>query len=228
MEYCDIGTIMNKHPETFNYHHNTYLINYFIQNILSDKYKNYQVNTEKSNPCLLQLYSLPYEIKNEIAKILFRQAFKGLQYIHKLCICHKDIKPENFVFSSEDSLLKFIDFSIGKILNPLEKDILINEPGGSIHFQAPELFDKMDSFYDPFKYDVWSLGITMYIFLVEQFPFDSDSELELQIMIAEKEINYPKELDDKVVSLFTKILTKNPDERLTNIDDILKHPYFNE
>ncbi len=188
-----MGTIMKKHPQTYNYHHNADIIKHFMTNITDYDQNPKQFKTEPNYEDIISSNTLPYELKNKVAKIMFRQIFRALAYIHSLNICHKDIKPENVVFSSQDNEIKIIDFSIGKILSDGE-DKLIDEPGGSIHFQAPELFESFAPKYNPFKNDIWSVGITLYIFISESFPFDADSELELQIIISEQEISYPEYL----------------------------------
>jgi serine/threonine protein kinase len=233
-EYCDIGTIMNKHKETFEYYHNPNLIKYFISNFFLkeidrdlEKILELEVNDEN----LVKRNFLHIDVKNKICKILFKQIFSGLIYIHQHNIAHLDIKPENIVFNSKDSQAKIIDFSISTILNRNEN--YTNSPGGSIHFQAPEIFNEYEGgsskkgFYDPFKADIWSIGISMYLFLLEKFPFDSDSELELQILISNQEISY-EGLPDDAQNFLKKILIKNPRDRLTNINLIFEDDYFNK
>ena len=42
------------------------------------------------------------------------QVFRGIAYIHKNNIAHRDIKPKNLLFISDnkDSLIKIIDFGL--------------------------------------------------------------------------------------------------------------------
>ena len=48
---------------------------------------------------------------------LFRQMMSALRYCHSKNICHKDLKPENFLFASADadSSLKLIDFGLSQM-----------------------------------------------------------------------------------------------------------------
>ena len=167
-------------------------------------------------------------IKHSIAKIIFKKIFLGLKFIHSNRISHRDIKIENILFDSKDKNPKIIDFSISTIHN---NNNFINEPAGSIHYQAPEIFSdetiKNKGFYDAFKADVWSVGICLYIFIYEEFPFDAESELELQIKIGENKINPPVNAENKDFDvLIEKLLEKEPEKRLTDIDEILECEYF--
>jgi serine/threonine protein kinase len=74
----------------------------------------------------------------------------------------------------------------------------------------------MGNKYDPFKSDLWSVGVTLYIFLAEVYPFDSDHELELQIKIAENPVAFPEYFDDETKDFITKLLNKDPKLRLVD------------
>lgn len=237
-EYCDLGTIMNKHPENYNYYHNYKL----VEKLLNLMQVDYSLSEEEINPNLksngeyklVKHNSITFEIKSKLAKFIFPQILKGLNYIHQNKVAHLDIKPDNIVFSSKDNLCKIIDFSHSFFIQ--SKSDYINIPGGSIHFQAPELFTSYDNnnndnvkigYYNGFKSDIWSLGIFIFIFLAEKFPFDSDSELELQLLIANTEPEFPSYFDQDTIDFLNKLLTKNPNNRLTDIQTLLNDKFFN-
>jgi serine/threonine protein kinase len=225
-EYCDMGTIMNKHKESFEYYHNFKLVSYLLQETKLE----YEIECESSvnsiNPRLIKKNTLNYLRKKKLSKIIFPQIFKGLLNIHKSGIIHRDLKPENVVFSSQDNLCKIIDFSHSLMID--HNPFYFNEPAGSIHFQAPELFWNTSNNYDPFKSDIWSMGVFMFLFLFERFPFDSDSEIELQISIAKKNLDFPEDFKDiDAISLLTKLLDKDPFNRLTDINLIFEDKFFN-
>jgi serine/threonine protein kinase len=216
-EFFDCGCIMNRDNVNYNHFHNPKIIKCF-----------YNMKFEYENENLIKKRFLNMNIKHSIAKIIFKKIFLGLKFIHSNRISHRDIKIENILFDSKDKNPKIIDFSISTIHN---NNNFINEPAGSIHYQAPEIFSdetiKNKGFYDAFKADVWSVGICLYIFIYEEFPFDAESELELQIKIGENKINPPVNAENKDFDvLIEKLLEKEPEKRLTNIDEILECEYF--
>ena len=81
---------------------------------------------------------------------------KGLLYLHKNNILHRDIKPKNILIGN-DNEAKIIDFGLSKIQRKLDKAFYSY---GSLSFMAPEIFS--DQGYND-SCDVWSFGITMNI-----------------------------------------------------------------
>lgn len=53
--------------------------------------------------------------ENEAARV-FHQITSSILYCHKNCICHRDLKPDNFMLSTKekDSLIKLIDFGLSR------------------------------------------------------------------------------------------------------------------
>lgn len=231
MELGDLNTIMLR-DDDFNYRHNKKLIMHLFSKykdtLFSDcESENNLFNTQeqdKANP-LISLGNLKFPIKKKIAKILFSQIATGLLFLHNSLISHRDLKPDNIVFSSKDDNCKIIDFSISVFyknkfhtkenkfdLKNIKDNCFTNEPGGSVHFQAPEQFESGK--HNPFIADIWSLGITLYLFVFEEFPFDSDSELELQINICEGKPAFPEYSDDEMKSLIRKMMEKDVKKRI--------------
>jgi len=216
--FCDIGTIMNRDSEFFNHYHNPFLIKYFYPK-LNIELENFEENLIKKN-------FISLDMKHSIAKKIFKQVYLGVKYIHSHNIAHRDIKIENILFDSNDDKIKIIDFSISTIVKSENK--LINEPGGSMHYQSPEFFDTdKNGYYNPFIADIWAIGISLYIFIFEEFPFDAESELELGINICEKPYKFPYDPKNKdFEELLSLILEKDLKKRKTDIDEILNLSYF--
>ena len=100
-----------------------------------------------------------------------------------------------------------------------------------MHYQSPEFFNSENNngYYDPFIADIWAVGICLYIFIFEEFPFDSDSELELGIKISEKNYKFPFEPDNKdFENLIDAMLKKDLNSRITDINKLLNFDYFKD
>jgi dual specificity tyrosine-phosphorylation-regulated kinase 2/3/4 len=87
----------------------------------------------------------------KMVKVLARQLLRTLKYLHRLGLCHADLKPENvFVESLENIKIRLGDFGcsfVGKI----------NRPGymQSRFYRAPEVILDVECDY---SIDIWSFG----------------------------------------------------------------------
>ena len=106
---------------------------------------------------------------------------------------------------------------------------MINEPGGSLHYQSPEMFstESTKGYYNPLPGDIYSLGVCMYIFIYEEFPYDDECELALQMKILKRELKFPFDSQDKDYDeVLAAMMEKDPQKR-ESIDEILTYKYFN-
>jgi calcium-dependent protein kinase len=97
---------------------------------------------------------------------LVKQMLSSVRYLHSKNIIHRDLKLENFLFSSSkpDSELKMIDFGLSKhFLNGQ----IHNDPVGTPYTVAPEVI--LGS-YDE-RCDLWSVGVIAYLLLCGETPF---------------------------------------------------------
>ena len=81
-----------------------------------------------------------------------------------------------------------------------------------------------------FQVDLWSIGICMYEFICGGVPFgeNADDPMEIYISIINDKINFPPFCKDKEFkSLIRLMLEKNPLNRITTIDSVKKHIWFN-
>ena len=155
---------------------------------------------------------------------IMKQIFSALHYLHSNGICHRDIKIENVLispekfYSNEDNYIKLTDFGLGKQMNESSMTQTII---GKDSYKAPELFTtQMNKEYDPFKCDVWSCGVMMYVILVGDFPFDNQSN---KFEFIENEKYYL--LSDECIDLLNHIFIIDPKKRYS-IDDCLQHEFI--
>lgn len=112
-----------------------------------------------------------------LACCYFKQAVRGVQYLHNLGVAHRDLKLDNMVVTNEGTL-KIIDFGVATVYkspfndnSSVQKNSIIMAGGvvGSEPYLPPEvyIFDK----YDPRGVDIWSLGIIFVCMIVRKFPW---------------------------------------------------------
>lgn len=97
---------------------------------------------------------------------LVKQMLCAVRYIHSKGIIHRDLKLENFLFSSvdPDSELKMIDFGLSKHFQYGE---VHHEAVGTPYTVAPEV---IRGEYDE-RCDVWAIGVITYLLLSGDPPF---------------------------------------------------------
>jgi serine/threonine protein kinase len=110
---------------------------------------------------------------NKVRDIIVQIA-KGVEFLHKYGIVHRDLKLDNILVMTENDesvSVKIIDFGLSKIMGKYEKT---SEEFGSLCYSAPEILKKCE--YDH-KVDLWSFGVIIYFLLCGSFPFD-DTDLD--------------------------------------------------
>lgn len=169
-------------------------------------------------------------VKEEDAKNMFYQMLYGVNFLHTNSICHRDIKPGNFMFSDKSkNTIKLIDFGWSK--EYAFSDLV--SVAGSPYYVAPEIVKNYDA-KKKLKYnqlcDTWSLGVTLYEMLSNKMPFDAGKRNELFKLILTKRLRFEgfvwEKISEDCKDLIRKLLEKDPKKRLT-ATEALNHKWFN-
>jgi len=102
-----------------------------------------------------------------------RQICAALRALHANSICHRDIKPDNFMVRGNPVTLKLSDFGLAVFL-PRGK--MLQEKCGTPAFMAPEQHNlpSRSSGYG-FPCDIWAVGVSMYMVMFGgKHPFLND------------------------------------------------------
>lgn len=149
----------------------------------------------------------------DFEKFIFysKQLLEVLEYCHSQNIAHRDIKPEN-IFLDQYDHIKLADFGLS---SKFQDQQLANMKCGSLMFSAPEILSEFE--FDPFKADIWALGITFYIMITGKYPFEERNNQNLRDMIVNNQIGFPhgSKVDPQIQYLIRKMTTKNPLFRLS-------------
>ena len=159
------------------------------------------------------------KISEPTAKIIFKQIIKGLQYLHKKKIVHRDIKLDNVLIDLTNTV-KICDFGVSRILSPGDT---MYEHCGTPAYIAPEIF--RNEGYEGFSCDIWSAGVTLYYMLAGIQPFKGGKIEELKEKILKGKYNPINDISKEANDLINRMLKLNPKERI-NVEGILKHPWL--
>jgi serine/threonine protein kinase len=158
----------------------------------------------------------------EVSTIM-KMVLKGLIYIHKLNLIHRDIKGSNIMLS-EDGYAKLGDFGIGI---QLKNNEFRTSKKGSPHWMSPQVI--LNKNYDT-KTDIWSLGITCLELVEGEPPFadlnpdDVMNKISNNPPKAEDIINI-KEHTDEFINFVNLCLEVNPKKRPT-AEVLIEHPFI--
>ena len=154
------------------------------------------------------------------AKDFFIQISKGLYYIWKNKLIHRDLKPHN-VLLTEEGVLKIADFGFAK---HLEETKMLETLCGSPIYMAPEILKFKE--YDG-KVDLWSMGVILYQLVTGTYPFTGTNIITLLNNIENKKLYIESELNlsYNCKELLRSLLVVNPKDRIS-FEDFFIHPFF--
>jgi len=167
----------------------------------------------------------------EEAKALFSQILLSMEYLHKMNIVHRDVKPENILYVAQASNdIKLIDFGYAGIWAP-EKPL--TGLCGTPDYVAPEVLTWYDDDDTGTPYgkgsDMWSMGVLLYVILSGCSPFNADEEEALLKLVAEAKYEfYEKEwshVSPEAKDLIERLLVVDPAKRYS-MEETLNHPWL--
>ena len=163
--------------------------------------------------------------EKSVAYIIY-QLLSAINYCHKMKIIHRNLKPENILISKreKDDLLyvKIGGFAIAKMN---KEGIIEKKIKESSYYFAPEIITNN---YDE-KYDLWSIGVIMYLLLSGRLPFSGGNDMEINEKILkgiyDLKISAFKNISIEAIDLIKSLLVVNPLGRI-NAKDALNHIWF--
>lgn len=171
--------------------------------------------------------NLDYSMNEKIVKSYFSQIVNGLIYLSNNNIIHRDIKPKNILLTNDKKTIKLCDFGLAKIMTGLTR---MNTICGSPLYMAPEILNQKN--YTN-TIDIWSIGIILFEMIFGYHPMVQCKDIEeLKNYINENEIAIPPDNFNGTISVecvnILKLLLQKSDKDRINIQNILKHKWFNE
>ena len=139
---------------------------------------------------------------SQIIDIIY-QCAKGLDYVHRQGVIHRDLKPGNIMLSVEGEV-KIMDFSIAHVDVGLDGDD--SELQGSPMYMPPEQLSEEKRLV--FQSDIYSLGAVMYALLARKAPFKANSLESLIYKISNLDPQSLLEIRPDVPEHVTKIVEK--------------------
>jgi serine/threonine protein kinase len=153
---------------------------------------------------------------------VIRQAGRGLEYVHKQGIIHRDVCPRNFMLSGY-GVAKLIDFGVAA-----ERDDRIRNTGqrtGRPAYMAPELI-RTNRFND--QTDIYAFGVSLYEVATGQKPYRVTNEDTFKALSAmlNREPPRPTEIhpsiSPRLEALILKAIARRPQDRYRTMAALLE------
>jgi len=198
----------------------------------------------------LQYHKQRLRFPTDHVRVYLYQALRALEYVHSRRICHRDLKPDNFLVDPMRLTLKLIDFGCAKVLVKGQPNVSYI---CSRYYRAPELLFGATEY--TCSVDLWSIGTILAELLLGHLPFQGQdstqqhlieimkllgtpSERELRVMRATCQAAelpklkaypwdrvFPSGTSHRAIDLAHRLLTFDPTNRLT-APQALTHPFF--
>eukprot|EP00569_Conticribra_weissflogii_P006495 CAMPEP_0171332994 /NCGR_PEP_ID=MMETSP0878-20121228/3740_1 /TAXON_ID=67004 /ORGANISM="Thalassiosira weissflogii, Strain CCMP1336" /LENGTH=688 /DNA_ID=CAMNT_0011833867 /DNA_START=114 /DNA_END=2180 /DNA_ORIENTATION=- len=149
------------------------------------------------------------------ARVVVRNICEAMEFVHSRRFAHCDIKPRNYLLRSkrDDVDVRLADFGFAQHVHAPNS---LTSQCGTPFFVAPEVINRKP--YDQ-QVDMWSIGVTTYLLLCGETPFNGKNRQQLFRRISCDEPTFPDDkwghISDEGVDFVRKLLTKDPAKRLT-------------
>ncbi|CAG2165667.1 unnamed protein product, partial [Oppiella nova] len=156
-------------------------------------------------------------------KLYFAQISSAIKYLHRHNIAHRDLKLDNVLLDANYNA-KVCDFGFSRFVPKDAKTGQIRKSKsyvGTPSYEPPEVVSHTP--YDPYKCDVWCLGVCLFIILNYEYPFNGDDPKETLLEKQNKrQYTLQKTIDKKLSQLakdlIRKLLEPNPNQRISITD----------
>ena len=154
-----------------------------IQNVVNYDGKRYEIMERCECTLKDRINSGFYSNNPRMLSNHFLQIVKIISDLHKKRIAHLDLKPSNIMFDKDDNV-KIIDFGSMLLCN----DGKSSAQRGTFRNYSFDVANGLvkGTGYDPFKYDIWCLGLVLYkmVFIDEMEGFGRYSLNNLTNLVA--------------------------------------------
>lgn len=137
-----------------------------------------------------QYIKIRRRLSEDLTQEIFREVISAVEYLHRMCIVHRDIKLSNLLLHRKNYrtlpgrfpfTVKLCDFGLSsKVL--LHNESHFTKPVGTAFYMSPEILRSYYFYnkrliemvipYCAYKGDIWALGVCLYFCLHGYYPLE--------------------------------------------------------
>ncbi|OHS99754.1 CAMK family protein kinase [Tritrichomonas foetus] len=163
-------------------------------------------------------------LHGEILRCVCKQLLLAVSFIHSRRVAHLDIKPSNILIDRY-SRPRLADFGLARMF---VNDDGIKQRAGTLLYMSPELLlgrSNSSKKIDPFKADVWALGVTFYVLATGDSPFGVFMDgADLKEKIVSRRYTISSDVDPEIANVIN-MMFRESDHR-PSYDNLLSLPVF--
>lgn len=155
---------------------------------------------------------------------ILREIGDALAYAHSRGVIHRDLKPDNILYSERHNIMKLVDFGLARLYGE-EIDVSMTRTGmvvGTPHYMSPEQVSgkQLDQ-----RSDVYSFGATLYYLITGQRHVEGSNIMDILEQQRSGEIVPPsyinRDMPDWLAYIIGKMMEIKADDRYQSMDDVL-------
>ncbi|XP_043860738.1 putative 3-phosphoinositide-dependent protein kinase 2 [Dromiciops gliroides] len=194
---------------------------------MSDKDKLYLGLSCAPNGDLVSFVQNQSPLDEACVRFYAAELASALQYLHSKDIIHRNLKPENVLFTAEMHI-QVTGFGPAKRLPSWWKKARACSFVGTPQYVAPELLTPDGARKST---DLWILGCLLYYLGTGRSPFQAENDYLTFLKIIQLAYDFPKEFFPKAKDLVEKLLVSDPTKRvgceeMGGYGALKAHPFF--
>ena len=145
-------------------------------------------------------------VDTDLALLIARDCFRGLDYVHGKGVVHRDVKPGN-VLISRDGAVKLLDFGIASRVTAFEDELTREGMTlGTVAYIAPEQIERSRDVDR--RADVYSTGAMLYEMATGRKAFSGGFNPETVNRIQRGRYRRPRRVNPRVSPLASRIISR--------------------